>query len=193
MLSPRQIANAFAGIGGVVRHQGIAEPRYFFPIDVSEACGTSSEPCVKRPLASATATDLKPFLTGEPPPKRRRATDSQKILVVGPSSAKIDFIKYLEKHVPETRARTAGVVTMDRMTDNKIVAEGRRYFAQDDPWSGRIVFAYAGRENDGIYAVERRDHRRDLLAHRVAKPVDGKSRVGVGRGGLVARDGLRTS
>lgn len=57
---------------------------------------------------------------------------NQKILVVGPSSAKTEFVRYLEKHAPQTHARIAGVAAMDRMTDNQIVAEGRRYFAQKD-------------------------------------------------------------
>jgi stalled ribosome rescue protein Dom34 len=58
--------------------------------------------------------------------------ESRKVLVLGPTSAKTEFIKYLERHVPETRARVAGVETMDRMTDRQIVAKGRRYFAQED-------------------------------------------------------------
>ena len=62
----------------------------------------------------------------------KSVAESQKILVVGPSSAKTEFVKYLEKHAPETRARITRVETMDRMTDNQIVAEGRRYFAQED-------------------------------------------------------------
>jgi stalled ribosome rescue protein Dom34 len=62
----------------------------------------------------------------------KSVAESQKILVVGPSSAKTEFVKYREKHVPETRAHVAGVETMDRLTDNQIIAEGRRYFTQED-------------------------------------------------------------
>lgn len=62
----------------------------------------------------------------------KSVAESQKILIVGPSSAKTEFGKFMEKHAPETSARVAGVETMDRMTDNQIVAEGRRYFARED-------------------------------------------------------------
>ena len=62
----------------------------------------------------------------------KSVAESQKILIVGPSSAKTEFVKYLEKHVPEIRAHITGVETMARMTDNQIVAEGRRYFTQEE-------------------------------------------------------------
>ena len=59
-------------------------------------------------------------------------SDSQEILIVGPSSAKTEFVKYLHKHSPATFERVGGIETMAKMTDNQIVAEGRRYFLSAD-------------------------------------------------------------
>ncbi len=58
--------------------------------------------------------------------------DAHAILVVGPSSAKTEFVKYLHKHAPQAFDRVSGIETMDRVTDNQILAEARRYFGQAD-------------------------------------------------------------
>jgi stalled ribosome rescue protein Dom34 len=54
------------------------------------------------------------------------------VLVVGPGTAKLEFIQHvsrkgdaLEKHIVEVK-------TLDRLTDNQIVAHGRAYFARTD-------------------------------------------------------------
>ena len=57
---------------------------------------------------------------------------AQEILIAGPSSAKTEFVKYLHKHAPDTFERVSGIETMDRITDNQLLAEARRYFALAD-------------------------------------------------------------
>jgi hypothetical protein len=58
--------------------------------------------------------------------------DAHEILITGPSSAKTEFVKYLHKHAPATAERISGIETMARVTDNQLIAEARRYFAQAD-------------------------------------------------------------
>jgi stalled ribosome rescue protein Dom34 len=59
-------------------------------------------------------------------------TDAQEILITGPSSAKTEFVKYLHKHEHLMMDRISGIETLDRVTDNQLLAEGRRYFARTD-------------------------------------------------------------
>ena len=56
--------------------------------------------------------------------------DSEEILVVGPSSAKLDFIRHLHAHNHVLAAKIAGVETMDHPTDRQIVAYVRHYFLE---------------------------------------------------------------
>jgi hypothetical protein len=58
--------------------------------------------------------------------------DAHAILIGGPSSAKTEFVKYLHKHAPQTFDRVSGIETMDRVTDNQLLAEARRYFSLAD-------------------------------------------------------------
>ena len=88
--------------------------------------------------------------------------ESQKILIVGPSSAKTEFVKYLEKHAPQTHVRVAGVETMDRLTDNQILTEGRRYFAQEDRMERRRA-EHDRRASGKVLVAQRPAMARDLL------------------------------
>ena len=54
------------------------------------------------------------------------------VLVVGPSSAKFEFLKYVQAHDQKLRAKVAGVETVDHPTDREIVAHARRYFKASD-------------------------------------------------------------
>ncbi|MEO6600977.1 MAG: translational machinery protein [Polyangiaceae bacterium] len=58
--------------------------------------------------------------------------DSEELLIVGPSSAKLDFIRYLHKHEHELEARVLGVETLDHPTDGQLVAYVRHYFKAVD-------------------------------------------------------------
>jgi stalled ribosome rescue protein Dom34 len=58
--------------------------------------------------------------------------EAHAILICGPSSAKTEFVKYLHKHAPGIFDGVSGIETMDRVTDNQLLAAARRYFAQAD-------------------------------------------------------------
>jgi hypothetical protein len=58
--------------------------------------------------------------------------DAGEILVVGPASAKQEFVRYVEHGDPGLRARIIGVETVDHPTDPQLVAFARRYFSAAD-------------------------------------------------------------
>ena len=58
--------------------------------------------------------------------------DAEQILVLGPSTAKLLFLRYLLKSDPVLEARIVGLETADHPTDGQIAAHVRRYF-----WSPR--------------------------------------------------------
>jgi stalled ribosome rescue protein Dom34 len=65
--------------------------------------------------------------------------ESQAILIAGPSSAKTEFVKYIHKHAHLMIDRVSGIETMDRVTDNQLLVEARRYFGQADLMSAQKV------------------------------------------------------
>jgi hypothetical protein len=62
----------------------------------------------------------------------RALEDAAEILVVGPSTAKLEFIKYVHKHDHALEGRVVGVETVDHPTDGQLVAYARRYFRAAD-------------------------------------------------------------
>ncbi|HET8998958.1 MAG TPA: translational machinery protein [bacterium] len=54
------------------------------------------------------------------------------VLIVGPSSAKLEFFRYLQDHDKTLQARVVGIETADHPTDREIVAHARRYFIGSD-------------------------------------------------------------
>ena len=54
------------------------------------------------------------------------------VLIVGPSSAKFEFLKYVQDHDKQLQARVVGVETVDHPTGGEIVAYARRYFVGSD-------------------------------------------------------------
>jgi stalled ribosome rescue protein Dom34 len=62
---------------------------------------------------------------------------AERVLVVGPSTAKLQFIRYAYKHDSTLEPRIVGVETVDHPTDGQLVAYSRRYFAADDRMQGR--------------------------------------------------------
>ncbi|HTR55094.1 MAG TPA: hypothetical protein VMJ10_30620 [Kofleriaceae bacterium] len=62
----------------------------------------------------------------------RSLEGSEQILVVGPSTAKLDFIRYLHKHEHALASRVVGVETVDHPTDGQIAAYTRTYFKLDE-------------------------------------------------------------
>jgi stalled ribosome rescue protein Dom34 len=58
--------------------------------------------------------------------------DAQDWLIVGPGTAKQDFLRHLKTHRPNLRARVVGVESSDHPTDKQIAADARRYFLGSD-------------------------------------------------------------
>ena len=54
------------------------------------------------------------------------------ILIVGPSTAKLQFIKYVHEHEHALLPKIVGVETVDHPTDGQIVAYAMKYFKKSD-------------------------------------------------------------
>ena len=54
------------------------------------------------------------------------------ILVCGPSTAKLEFIKYVHKHNHEMEPKIIGVETADHPTEGQLTAYARKYFLAAD-------------------------------------------------------------
>ncbi len=54
------------------------------------------------------------------------------VLIVGPSSAKLEFLRYVQDHDKKLQARVVGIETVDHPTDREIVAYAKRYFIGSD-------------------------------------------------------------
>lgn len=61
---------------------------------------------------------------------------ADEILVVGPSTAKLHFIRYVHAHDPKLEARIVGVETVDHPTDPQLAAFARAYFRAADRMRG---------------------------------------------------------
>jgi hypothetical protein len=58
--------------------------------------------------------------------------DAGEILIVGPSSAKLELFKHLQAHAPAVAARVVSVETVDHPSDGELLKFARRHFAADD-------------------------------------------------------------
>ncbi len=63
---------------------------------------------------------------------------AQEILLTGPSSAKAELLKHIEKHAPALMDHIVGVETLNHITDRQLLAEGRRFFARADRMRPRL-------------------------------------------------------
>jgi hypothetical protein len=54
------------------------------------------------------------------------------ILLVGPSSAKLEFFRYVHQHERRLEQRVVGIETADHPTDAQMVARARSYFGASD-------------------------------------------------------------
>ena len=63
---------------------------------------------------------------------------AERILVVGPSTAKLHFLRHAFMHDRTLGPRIIGVETVDHPTDGQLVAFSRKYFAADDRMRGDI-------------------------------------------------------
>ena len=58
--------------------------------------------------------------------------DAGEILIVGPSSAKLELFKHLQLHAPATAARVVSVETVDHPSDGELLKFARHHFSADD-------------------------------------------------------------
>lgn len=59
---------------------------------------------------------------------RRAIDDTEDVLLVGPSKAKLDFFRYVHKHDRDLESRILGIETVDHPTDGQLIAHARKYF-----------------------------------------------------------------
>jgi stalled ribosome rescue protein Dom34 len=59
-------------------------------------------------------------------------SDAHEILVVGPGSAKLEFIRYVHQHAKAIEPKIVGVETVDHPTDGQLVAYIRKYYRAKD-------------------------------------------------------------
>jgi stalled ribosome rescue protein Dom34 len=64
--------------------------------------------------------------------------DAEEVLVVGPSSAKLDLIRYVHKHDHALAPKILGVETLDHPTDGQLAAYVRHYFHGKDRMRGLV-------------------------------------------------------
>jgi stalled ribosome rescue protein Dom34 len=57
---------------------------------------------------------------------------SEKILIVGPSTAKLQFLRYLHEHVRALEPRVVGIETADHPTDRQLIAHIKHHFGIAD-------------------------------------------------------------
>ena len=63
-------------------------------------------------------------------------SDAKEVLVVGPSTAKLDFLRFAHAQRREFEPRIVGVETVDHPTDGQLVQFARRYFRAADRMLG---------------------------------------------------------
>jgi hypothetical protein len=57
---------------------------------------------------------------------------SGEILLVGPATAKLELLRYIEKHDHALGAKIVGIETVDHPTDGQLVAYAKKYFKRVD-------------------------------------------------------------
>jgi stalled ribosome rescue protein Dom34 len=62
--------------------------------------------------------------------------EAEEILIVGPSTAKLELIRYLHQHARALEPKIVGVETVDHPTDRQLVAYVRQYFEAADRMRG---------------------------------------------------------
>ena len=62
---------------------------------------------------------------------------AERVLIVGPGTAKLQFVRYAAKHDPALDPKIVAVETVDHPTDRQVVAYAKKYFDADDRMQGR--------------------------------------------------------
>jgi stalled ribosome rescue protein Dom34 len=60
----------------------------------------------------------------------RTVDDGDKLLLVGPASAKLEFMRYLHSHERALEPKVVAVETVDHPTDGQFVAYAKSFFAK---------------------------------------------------------------
>ena len=63
----------------------------------------------------------------------RSVEESKEILLVGPSTAKLDFLRYVHTHYHALEPRIVGIETVDHPTDGQLIAYAKTYFRRNNP------------------------------------------------------------
>ncbi|MDP9034423.1 MAG: translational machinery protein [Myxococcota bacterium] len=58
----------------------------------------------------------------------RSLEGTEEILIVGPSTAKLDFIRYVHKHDHALEPKIVGVESVDHPSDGQLIAYAKKYF-----------------------------------------------------------------
>lgn len=67
---------------------------------------------------------------------QKHLADAERVLVVGPGPAKLEFIRHLHAHDRALEQKVVGVETVDHPTDGQLVAYARKYFKHSDRMTG---------------------------------------------------------
>lgn len=62
----------------------------------------------------------------------RALQGTEQILVVGPSTAKLELLRHVHAHDPALERRIVGIETVDHPTDGQLVAYAKKYFGVHD-------------------------------------------------------------
>ena len=63
----------------------------------------------------------------------RAIASADEILVIGPSTAKNQFLRYVEEHARDLRHKVVGIETADHPTDAQVIAHVRKHFRIPEP------------------------------------------------------------
>ncbi len=66
----------------------------------------------------------------------KHLADAERILVVGPGTAKLEFIRHLHAHERAVEAKVVAVESIDHPTDGQLIAYARQYFKHSDRMTG---------------------------------------------------------
>ncbi len=62
----------------------------------------------------------------------RSLEGSEAVLLVGPSTAKLELLRYIDKHDHSLGPKIVGIETVDHPTDGQLVAYAKAYFKRTD-------------------------------------------------------------
>jgi hypothetical protein len=102
----------------------------YFNIDSSsESVLSPADPPPQLHIKSGSASGT--HVTDEPAfylDVAKACDEAKAVLLVGPSTAKAEFVNYLHRHSPATFDLISAIETIERVTDHQLLAEGRRFF-----------------------------------------------------------------